>query len=51
MFGDDYIRKIGHATEGEAKGALYLILYRRYAKDRGLSEDALDDDVPNSQRQ
>lgn len=45
MFGDDYVRKIGHATENEAKAALFHILYRRYARDKGLAEDALDDDT------
>ncbi len=45
FFVDNYIRKIGHATENEAKLALFHILYRMYAKDKGLGEDALDDDT------
>jgi hypothetical protein len=45
MFGDDYIRKIGHATETEAKIGLYYALYRRYAKDRGLAAHASDEAV------
>lgn len=32
MFGDDYIRQIGLATENEAKAALFKFLAAQYAK-------------------
>ena len=45
MLGDAYIRKIGHAAEDEAKAALYYVLCRRYAKDKGLGKDILSDNA------
>lgn len=44
MFGDDYILKIGHATENEAKVALSHLLYDQYGRTGVLDEGNLDQD-------
>jgi len=41
MFGDDYIRKIGLATENAAKAALFKFLFAQYVKNR--MENGKDD--------
>ena len=41
MFSDDYLKKIGLATENEAKAALYKFLYAEYRTRAGVVSQAL----------